>query len=166
MVWDPECKMSFKYAAFVSYRHAPEDRRWAEWLFETLASFETPEELVRLGARSCIGKLFRDDNEMPAKADLAGYIKEALWEAENLIVVCSSATPTSDWVRAEIALFKHWGRAGRIYALLIEPEARLAFPAELRHWRIAGEGPNTATWRWRSPLPLVLRPLRGRARPS
>jgi hypothetical protein len=25
---------SFKYAAFVSYRHLPDDTRWAEWLIE------------------------------------------------------------------------------------------------------------------------------------
>ena len=62
----------FKYAAFVSYRHLPEDRRWAEWLIETLQNFETPEELVRRGVPSRIGELFRDDKEMAAKADLAG----------------------------------------------------------------------------------------------
>jgi hypothetical protein len=47
---------------------------------------------VRRGVPPRIGELFRDDKEMAAKADLAGYIKQALWESENLIVVCSSAT--------------------------------------------------------------------------
>jgi antiphage defense system Thoeris ThsB-like protein len=97
---------------------------------------------VRCGVPSRIGELFRDDKEMAAKPDLAGYIKQALWESEHLIVVCSSATPASDWVRAEIALFKHWGRVKRIHALLIEADAARAFPAELRYWRIAGQGPQ------------------------
>src|SRR5262245_26878854 len=121
----------FKFAAFVSYRHAPEDRRCAEWLIDTLGAFDTPPDLVRLGVPPRIGELFRDDKEMGTQPDLARYIKEALWASEHLIVICSAATSTSDWVRAEIALFKHWGRGDRIHALLIENDPKLALPSEL-----------------------------------
>ena len=135
-------RTKFRYAAFVSYRHLPEDRRWAEWLIDALQDFATPAALVEKGAAPRIGELFRDDKEMAAQADLPGYLKHALWASKHLIVVCSVETPLSDWVRAEIALFKHWGRHNRVHALLIDPDPRRAFPAELRYWRIAGKGPN------------------------
>jgi hypothetical protein len=35
MNWLRPGRQKFKYAAFVCYRHLPEDRRWAEWLIET-----------------------------------------------------------------------------------------------------------------------------------
>jgi hypothetical protein len=95
------------YAAFVSYRHQPEDKRWAEWLVEALETFETPDELVRAGTRRRIGKVFRDDNELGASADLTDAIKKALYASEYLIVVCSPATPSSQWVRTEIRYFQH-----------------------------------------------------------
>jgi hypothetical protein len=151
-----------RYAAFVCYRHLPEDRRWAEWLIEALRDFETPEELVRRGVPSRIGTLFRDDKEMAVKADLAGYIKQALWDSEHLIVVCSATTPTSDWVRAEISLFKYWGRAERIHALLIDAEVEQAFPAELRYWRIAGEGPQ-AVMEMAEPAAASVAPVKGQS---
>ena len=132
----------FRYTAFVSYRHLPEDRRWAEWLIDALQNFATPAALVEKGVVPRIGELFRDDKEMAAQADLPRYLKHALWSSKHLIVVCSAETSLSDWVRAEIALFKHWGRDDRIHALLIDPDPRRALPAELRYWRIAGTGPN------------------------
>ncbi len=132
-----------KYAAFVSYRHKPEDRRWAEWVIDALQRFETPPELARKGVAARIGEVFRDDKEMSTQADLSGYLKQALWESDHLIVICSADTPASDWVRAEIALFQYWGRGDRIHALLIDPEPQRAFPAELRRWKLAGKGAKT-----------------------
>lgn len=140
MRWFRTGRSRSKYVAFVSYRHA--DRHWADWLIETFGSFETPDELVGQEVPSRIGKIFRDDKEMSAKADLMGHLKGELWASEHLIVICSKETPASDWVRAEIALFRHWGRADRIHALVIDPDAKRAFPAELRYWRVAGRGPQ------------------------
>jgi hypothetical protein len=152
----------FRYAAFVSYRRLPEDSRWAGWLIETLGHFETPEELVRRGVPARIGELFRDDKEMAAQRDIAGYIKQALWDSEHLIVVCSGATPASDWVRAEISLFKHWGRAERIHTLLIDAEVERALPAELRYWRIAGDGPR-AVMEMAEPAAVSVAPVKGKS---
>ena len=39
----------YTYDAFISYRHRPEDRAFAEWLVDALECFETPERLVREG---------------------------------------------------------------------------------------------------------------------
>ncbi|MEL6828969.1 MAG: TIR domain-containing protein, partial [Pseudomonadota bacterium] len=136
-------KPKFKYSAFVSYRHMPRDSQWAKWIIESLSNFQTPPDLVQAGVPSGIGELFRDDKEMSTQPDMAGYLKEALWQSEHLLVVCSQDTPASDWVRAEISLFKHWGRSDKIHALLIDPDPASAFPAELRQWRLAGKGKDT-----------------------
>lgn len=136
-------RQTYKYSAFVSYRHMPRDSQWAKWIIESLNGFETPHDLVKDGVANGIGELFRDDKEMSTQPDMAGYLKEALWQSEHLLVVCSEDTPASDWVRAEISLFKHWGRSDKIHALLIDPDPASAFPAELRQWRLAGKGKDT-----------------------
>ena len=33
---------AYRYAAFISYRHAPEDRRWAKWLHQKLETYRVP----------------------------------------------------------------------------------------------------------------------------
>ncbi|MFZ1110271.1 MAG: toll/interleukin-1 receptor domain-containing protein [Rhodomicrobium sp.] len=134
---------SYKYAAFVSYRHKPEDRRWAMWLIETLETFETPPFLVQRGVPAKIGVLFRDDGEMAANHDIGKHIKTALWWSKYLIVVCSPDTPQSEWVRAEIELFKSWERVDRILTLLIAEPPSAVIPPELRHWQAVGSGPDT-----------------------
>ena len=162
MRWFRAKQPKWKYSAFISYRHAPADRRWAEWVIETLNAFNTPDELVQQGIKPRIGSLFRDDKEMAVTADLSRYLKEALWASEHLIVVCSNETPFSDWVRAEISLFKHWGRSRNIHALLIDPDPRRALPAELRYWRIAGQGPD-AVMELAEPAAAVVTPAKGKS---
>src|SRR5579871_6870250 len=132
-----------KYSVFVSYRRLPEDTRWAEWLVESLGNFDTPEPLRKKGVPERVGLIFRDDNEMSASSDLSGDLKAALWNSSYLIVVCSPNTPKSDWVRAEIDLFKHWQRSDRILVLLTEGRPEESFPSELRQYRMVGDGPAT-----------------------
>ena len=109
----------YLYEVFVSYRHRPDDERWARRLQEVLETFETPRELVAEGVRARLGKVFVDDTEMAAGPELSRAIKAALWSSKWLIVVCSPDTPGSDWVRQEISLFRNaWGRRERTLALL------------------------------------------------
>jgi len=123
----------YRYKAFISYRHREEDRRWAKWLVARLETFRTPRSLVRAGVPSRIGRLFRDDDEVPASNDLSHQIEESLTASQYLIVVCSPATPASKWVRKEIDFFRELGRGDRILALLIEGEPGESFPENLRH---------------------------------
>src|ERR1700742_92742 len=97
---------SYRYRAFISYRHVERDRKWARWLIEKLETYRTPRSLVRAGAPSHIGHLFRDDDEIPASSDLGDEIHEALRQSQFLIVVCSPDTPGSSWVRREIEFFR------------------------------------------------------------
>ena len=45
-----------RYATFISYRHAPADRRWAVWLYRSLETYRLPKHLQREGCR--LGWLF------------------------------------------------------------------------------------------------------------
>jgi len=40
---------TFEYSAFISYRHLPEDRKWAKWLLSALENYRTPKPLQRQG---------------------------------------------------------------------------------------------------------------------
>ena len=125
----------FRYPAFISYRHVEPDRRWARWLHGALESFRTPKPLVAAGVRPRIGRVFRDEDELPASADLSREIDLALEQSEYLIVVCSPRTPESRWVNQEILRFREMGRDDKIIALLVEGEPGDAFPVALREVR-------------------------------
>lgn len=120
-----------RYAAFISYRHLPEDRRWASWLIDQLERFRTPGSLVRQGFRRQLGRVFRDEDEIPASSNLSIEIEEALSRSDALIVVASSATPESKWIDREVRFFKDRGLSDRIFVLLIEGDPEDAFPSLL-----------------------------------
>jgi hypothetical protein len=82
-----------RYKAFISYSHA--DKRWAKRIHRSLERYRVPVRTVR-EARPDVGVVpkrlapsFRDDDELPASADLGADITEALLSSEWLVVVCS-----------------------------------------------------------------------------
>lgn len=120
-----------KYAAFVSYRHADNrepGRRWAEWIHQQLETYEVPRELV--GTQNQRGEqipaslypVFRDEEELPADADLSQGIRRALEGSAVLVVLCSPRACQSRFVDDEIRTFKELGRSDRVLALLIDGE--------------------------------------------
>ncbi len=82
-------------------------------------------------------RVFRDEEELPASADLSREIETALEASRFLIVVCSRRTPESEWVNAEVLQFRALGRDDHILALLIDGEPADAFPQSLREIRRA-----------------------------
>jgi hypothetical protein len=134
------------FSAFVSYRHRPADEKWALWVQETLETFQTPAELIAQGIAPGCGTVFVDDTEMAAASELPRELKTALYGADWLIVIASTATPHSEWVRREINLFQNaWGRGDRVLTLLIEGTPETSFPPELRRLITTGEGIDTVT---------------------
>ena len=127
-----EKPLEFRYDAFISYRHVEPDRRWAKWLHRSLETYRIPKRLVKdKGCPSRLGRVFRDEDELPATADLSKEIETALQQSRFLIVVCSPRTPQSEWVNKEIQRFREMGRGDRILALLIEGEPAESFPRAL-----------------------------------
>src|SRR5262245_53041399 len=95
-----------RYGAFVSYRHTDPDRKWAKWLHTKLEAYRVPNRLVASGVPARIGRVFRDEEELAASANLNQRIDHALAEAKFLIVVCSPRTPESRWVNEEVRRFQ------------------------------------------------------------
>ncbi|RYD25866.1 MAG: hypothetical protein EOP87_23695, partial [Verrucomicrobiaceae bacterium] len=76
-----------RYAIFISYRHADNlemGRKWATWLHETVENYEIPPDLVgKVNQRGepvppNLYPVFRDEEELPADADLSVNIRRAL----------------------------------------------------------------------------------------
>jgi len=120
-----------RFGAFISYRHIEPDRGVAGWLQSALETYRLPAGLASAGARPRLGRVFRDEEELAASADLSRSIQEALERAQALVVVCSPRSAASQWVNAEVQRFAELGRAERIFAVLIEGEPADAFPPAL-----------------------------------
>jgi hypothetical protein len=122
---------TFKYHAFISYRHADNKepgRQWATWLHQSIESYQVPADLVgkingrgeKIPAR--IYPIFRDEEELPANADLGNSIVGALDTSRILIVLCSPQAYASTYVADEIHHFKRIGRSDSIIAGLLYGE--------------------------------------------
>lgn len=120
-----------RYAVFLSYRHADNKergRQWGIWLHQVLESYEVPPDLV--GKPNSRGEpilpnlypVFRDEEELPADADLTRNIRQALENSNLLVVLCSPRAVASRFVAEEIRYFKELGKADRILALIIDGE--------------------------------------------
>ena len=108
--------------------------------------------------------MFRDEDEIPASADLSDQIKQALARSSILIVVCSPDTPNSRWIRREIELFQEMGKGDRIVPLLVDGEPHESFPPELLRVRCEGVGPNgedLVYWEDVEPVAADVRPRKG-----
>ncbi|WP_395375805.1 toll/interleukin-1 receptor domain-containing protein [Marinicella sp. W31] len=123
-----------KYYAFISYRHADNKkpgRQWATWLHQAIETYEVPADLVgKKNGRgetipSRIFPIFRDEEELPADADLGNSIISALESTKILIVLCSPNAVASTYVADEIDHFKKFGHSNRIIAGILygEPNA-------------------------------------------
>lgn len=165
---DPSTPPTFRYDAFISYRHVEPDRGWAKWLHGALETYRVPKELVKKGIPARLTRVFRDEEELPANADLSTQITTALNQSKFLIVVCSPRAVESRWVNAEVEHFRALGRHDKILALLIEGEPRTSFPkalVEIRRTVVEHAADGAATTREViedvEPLAADVRPERG-----
>jgi hypothetical protein len=126
-----ESVIDYKYHAFISYRHADnkeQGRQWATWLHQAIETYEVPNDLV--GKKNAHGNtipariypIFRDEEELPAHADLGTSIVRALEQTNLLIVLCSPRAVASTYVAEEIDYFKKLGHSDRIIAAMIDGE--------------------------------------------
>jgi TPR repeat protein len=116
------------YRCFISYRHADNHdagRRWATWLHQRLEKYPVPPSLV--GTANLRGQpvprsifpVFRDEEELPADADLSTPILRALDHSLGMIVICSPRARASRFVDDEVRLFKRASRGERILGMII-----------------------------------------------
>jgi WD40 repeat protein len=153
-----------RYWCFISYRHADNKelgRQWATWLHQAIETYEVPADLVgKTNERGEIipGRIFpvfRDEDELPADADLASPIYHALEASQYLLVICSPRAVDSTYVANEIHYFKAYVHQDRVLAAIIDGEPNVSwdqgkqalgfapgqecFPEPLRH-RVDAEG--------------------------
>ena len=115
------------YDAFICYKHGPMDSVAAKKLQEYLEHFP----ISRTDNQKKIQRIFLDEGELSSCADFGQQIEAALREAGWLIVICSSETKHSRWVREEIQTFLKYHDRSRILAVILEGEPEDVFPEEL-----------------------------------
>ncbi|MBR0207325.1 MAG: tetratricopeptide repeat protein [Oscillospiraceae bacterium] len=123
--------MSFQYDVFFSYRHKPLDAELTQKAFNAVESYRLPRRLLARGCEN-IRRAFRDTEELPVSRILTDTIDQALRSTRCLIVVCSTDTPSSEWIDREVSTFIELGRAEHIYPLLITGDPEHSFPPSLK----------------------------------
>lgn len=121
----------FKYDIFFSYRHKNLDSIITQKSFHFVESYRLPKALRRKGYPN-IRRAFRDTEELSVSRVLTDTIDSALRSTNCLIIVCSTDTPSSEWVDREVETFIELGRAEHIYPLLITGEPETSFPPCLK----------------------------------
>ncbi|MDR1605156.1 MAG: TIR domain-containing protein [Gracilibacteraceae bacterium] len=127
------------YAAFISYRHKPLDTGVAKAVHRQIEAYRVPPHIAKTSGRKRLGKVFRDQEELPLLADLGEGIRQALVKSEWLILICSPDLPKSKWCMAEVDYFIELGRRDRILTVLVDGEPVDSFPPQLRFQDIGGE---------------------------
>ncbi len=119
------------YNAFISYRHAKLDSAIAEHLVRQLEHFHVPHKLKKNLRHQKITRIFRDKDELPITSDLTETITNALEKAEYLIVLCSTNTKESMWVKREIRTFLQTHTTDKVLTVLCDGEPEEVIPEEL-----------------------------------
>lgn len=121
-----------KYCAFISYRHLSPDQEIAKALHTAIETYRIPTNIQKKTGKKRMGRVFRDQEELPLSADLGADIETALDSSDWLIVVCSPRYRESRWCMRELEYFiEHKGRE-RVIAILAEGEPADSFPEEIR----------------------------------
>ena len=97
--------MSYTYKAFISYRHKTLDSSVAVKVQRTIERYRVPKDLRDLTGGKKIGRVFRDEDELPLSSSLSDSIVRALDDSEFLIVICTPDLPLSRWCEQEIRHF-------------------------------------------------------------
>lgn len=131
--------ISNEYNAFISYRHQSPDQEIAKRLHTLIENYHIPSFLKKTLGINKMGRVFRDQEELPLSSDLGEDIRTALRNSEWLICICSPRYLESKWCLEELEYFISLGRRDRILAILVEGEPTDSFPYSLRFETISGK---------------------------
>ena len=90
-------EQQFDYDVFLSYRHKNLDSIITQKTFHFVESYRLPASVRRKGYKD-IHRAFRDTEELPVSRILTDTIDNALRSTHSLLLVCSTDTPSSEWV--------------------------------------------------------------------
>lgn len=120
-------KDTYKYEAFISYRHVEKDSFVAEQLHKALEEYK----LGRKFKDKKIKRIFRDKDELPISSNLNDPITDALNNSEFLIIICSPQYLESKWCKRELEVFLEKHDKSKVITVLCEGEPNEAFPDEM-----------------------------------
>ncbi|MBO4872938.1 MAG: TIR domain-containing protein [Lachnospiraceae bacterium] len=121
------------YDAFISYRHLTLDKAVARKLHTLLENYKIPGSVQKISGKKKMGRVFRDEEELPLATSLSDNIEAALRNSRWLIVICTPALLESRWCMREIDYFISLGRRDRILLVLADGTAEMSFPKQLRY---------------------------------
>ena len=120
------------YCAFISYRHESPDQEIAKALHTAIETYRIPGSVRKQTNKKRMGKVFRDQEELPLSSDLGADIETALDRSEWFIAICSPRYLESRWCLRELEYFiEHKGR-DRVLTVLVEGEPKDSFPEMIR----------------------------------
>ena len=134
-----ETERTFKYRAFISYRHLSPDQEIAKRLHTMIETYRIPSDVRKSSGITSMGKVFRDKDELPLSASLSDDIHAALEESEWLICICSPRYLQSMWCLEELNYYISLGRKDHVLTILVEGEPSDSFPEQLLYDVIDGE---------------------------
>ncbi|MBP5280875.1 MAG: TIR domain-containing protein [Lachnospiraceae bacterium] len=127
----PEAKAPREYIAFISYRHKELDKKIAKKVHTMVERYVIPKELRGKDGAKKLGKVFRDEEELPVSSNLTESIQTALDHSKFLIVVCTPNTPESIWVEREITYFIEKHGRDHVVGILVDGTPDQSFPKPL-----------------------------------
>ena len=130
---------NYLYDAFISYRHLQLDKAVAKRLHTLIETYHIPKSVQKLSGKKKMGKVFRDEEELPLATSLSDNIRTALDASQWLIVVCTPALLESRWCLFEIDYFISLGRRDRILLVLADGTPDTSFPPQLRSRTVDGQ---------------------------
>lgn len=128
----------YRYKAFISYRHLSPDQDIAKRLHTLIENYGIPSSLKKSLGIQKMGRVFRDQEELPLSPDLGEDIHRALQESEWLVCICSPRYLESRWCKEELDYFISLGRKDHILTILAEGEPADSFPEQLRFETVDG----------------------------
>ena len=129
----------YQYDAFISYRHLQLDKAVAKKLHTLIETYHIPASVQKLTGKKKMGKVFRDEEELPLAVSLSDNIKIALQQSEWLIAICTPALLESRWCMFEIDYFIELGRRDKILLVLADGTPATSFPKQLLTREVDGE---------------------------
>lgn len=121
-----------KYCAFISYRHQSPDDAIAKALHTAIETYGVPASIRKKTGRKKLGRVFRDQEELPLSANLSKDIETALDHSDWFIAICSPRYLESRWCLRELEYFIQQNGRERVLTVLVEGEPEASFPEVLR----------------------------------
>ena len=120
------------YCAFISYRHQSPDQEIAKALHTAIETYRIPGSVRKQVNKKRMGKVFRDQEELPLSSDLGADIEAALDQSEWFIAICSPRYLESKWCLRELEYFIEHKGNDHVLTVLVEGEPKDSFPEMIR----------------------------------